>query len=329
MTNDGQGRLGRVLVLAAAMLLGTAGVARAELVDRLVAVVNGDIITLSEVEKRAAAELSQLPLERDAKKRGELRQKVLSGALEMLIGEKLLEAEARELGVEVAESEVQLALDDVQKQNNLEQAQFEDMLRREGFTLSEYKRFMRNHLTRMKLVNAKVRTKVKVSDADLKSEYARYANAEGGDVEVHARHILVEVPQDAAKADVEKARQRALVLAERARAPGVDFAELAKRESSGSSAEDGGDLGFFGRGVMMPDFERAAFALKDGEVSPPVRSATGWHVIKVMERRTVAAKDFDEVKEELRNRIAMGQMAKFSEQYVQELRQKATVEVML
>lgn len=313
---------GRAMVAVLCAALGHAPIARAELVDRLAAVVNGQIVTLSEVEKRAAAELSQLPFESDPKKRGERRKQVLARSVDLLIGEKLLEAEAKALEITVTDADLKLAIDDVKRQNNLDDDRFEMMLRQEGFTVEEYSRFMRAHLTRMKVVNMKIRSKVKISDADLKSEYARFANAEGGEIEVVARHILVEVPATASAAEIEKARVKAAELARRARQPGADFDALV-------AEADGGDLGSFGRGVMMPDFEKAAFSLEEGGVSEPVRSGTGWHVINVTERRTVAAASFEDVKDQLRDRLMRGQMERYSEQYVQELRAKATVEVLL
>ncbi|MFY0526390.1 peptidylprolyl isomerase [Archangium gephyra] len=313
--------------MVAALLLSGA-VARAELVDRVAAVVNRDVIALSEVEKRAAPELSRLASERDPQKRAEQRAKVLKTSLDILIGEKLMEAEIRELGLGVTDAELDAAVTDVRRQNNVtDEAAFERLLSGEGFTVKTYKEFLRNQMSRMKLVQMKVTPKVKVSEEDLKAAYTQYTKLESGDAEVHARHILVQVDAKATPEQVEAARQKALKLAEEARKPGVDFSELAKKKSEGPSASDGGDLGFFRRGVMVPAFERVAFALKEGEVSEPVRTQFGWHVLKVEERRAVDVAPFEEVKAELENRLKLQKTEKFVEQYVQELRQKASVDV--
>ncbi|HEX5744683.1 MAG TPA: peptidylprolyl isomerase [Archangium sp.] len=313
--------------MVAALLL-TGAVARAELVDRVAAVVNRDVIALSEVEKRAAPELARLNASvRDPKQRAEERAKVLKASLNTLIGEKLMEGEIRELGLATTDAELEAAVSDVRRQNNItDEAQFERLLSGEGFTVKTYKDFLRNQMSRMKLVNMKVAPKVKVSEEDLKAAYTQYTKMESGDAEVHARHILVQVDAKAAPEKVEAARQKALKLAEEARKPGVDFAELAKAKSEGPSASDGGDLGFFRRGVMVPAFERVAFTLKEGEVSEPVRTQFGWHVLKVEERRAVDVAPFEQVKGELENRLKMQKTEKFVEQYVQELRQKASVE---
>jgi len=318
-----------IATMVAVLVLAGPAVARAELVDRVAAVVNKDIIALSEVEKRAAPELERLTgTTRDPKERAELRTRVMKQALDVLIGEKLMEAEVKELGLGVADSELEAAMADVRRQNNIsDAAQFEQLLEREGFTVAAYKDFLRKQMERMKLVQFKVTPKVKVSEEDLKAAYTQYSRLEGEDAEVHARHILVQVDPKATPEQVEAARKKALALAEEARKPGVDFVKLAKEKSEGSSREDGGDLGFFRRGVMVPAFERVAFNLKEGEVSEPVRTQFGWHVLKVEERRAVDVVPYEKVKAELEGRLKLQKTEKFVEQYVQELRQKASVEV--
>lgn len=305
-----------------------AATAHAELVDRVAAVVNSDIVTLSEVEARAAPELAKLRSE-PAEKRAEAREQLLKRALDMLIGEKLMEAQIRELNIEVADSEIDLGVEDVKKQNNITTEQFEQLLAQEGYTMSTYRTFMRRHLARMKLVNLKVRSKVKISDEDLKAEYAKWAHDEAQEFEVHARHILVQVSPKATPEQVEAARVKAVGLAAEAKKPGIDFTELAKKKSEGPSAADGGDLGFFRRGVMVGEFERVAFNTPIGQVADPVRTKFGWHVIYVEEKKALAAPPLDEVKDQLREKMLRGQLEKYTEQYVHELRASALVDVKL
>lgn len=302
-------------------------VARAELIDRVAAVVNNDIITLSEVETRIAPDAQRLRNEPDATKRAEARTVMVKRGVDLLIGEKLMESQVRELNIEVADSEIEMGMDDVKKQNNITTEQFEGLLAQEGYTLSSYKAFMRKHLARLKLVNLKVRSKVKISDEDLKAEYARWAHDEANEFEVHARHLLVQVAPKATAEQIEVARLKATMLMEEARKPGTNFAELAKKKSEGPSAADGGDLGFFKRGVMVAEFEKAAFTLPVGGISDPIRTKFGWHVLKVEEHKVLAAPPFDEVKEQLRDKMLRGQLEKYTDQYVQELRAAAVVDV--
>jgi peptidyl-prolyl cis-trans isomerase SurA len=240
-----------------------------------------------------------------------------------------MEGQIKELSIDVSDSEVDLAMEDTKKGQNLSTEQFEMALTEVGYTMASYKRFLKSFLARSKLVNLKVRNKVKISDEDLKAEYAKFAHDEALDAEVHARHILVQVSPKATPEQIEAARLKAVGLAEEARKPNVDFAELAKKKSEGPSAADGGDLGFFRRGVMQAAFEKSAFSLPVGGVSDPIRTQFGWHVLKVQEKRTLDAPPFDEVKDKLREKMMRGQLDRYTDQYVQELKAAAVVEVKL
>lgn len=319
-------KIGLGIIAAAALLW--SGVARAELVDKVAAVVNRDIIALSEVQQRAAPELARLAGERDPRKRAEQRAQLMKMALDTLIAEKLIEAEVRELGLTVSAAEIEEAMQDVQKQNGItDPAQFEQLLSREGYTLKTYKDFLGKQIARGRLMQMRVATKVKIEEEDLKAAYAQYSKMEGEEFEVHARHILVSVDPKATPAQEAEARKKAEAIMEEARRPGMDFASLARARSEGPSKEDGGDLGFFRRGVMVPAFEKVAFTLKPGEVSTPIRTNHGWHVLKVEERRGVGVTPYEEMRPKLEAQLRQQKTEKFVDQYVQELRKKAVVEV--
>ncbi|MDY7226030.1 peptidylprolyl isomerase [Hyalangium rubrum] len=316
------------LGVIAAVVLVWSGVARAEMVDKVAAVVNRDIIALSEVQQRAAPELARVANERDAKRRADQRAQILKQALDVLIADKLIEAEIRELGLSVTSAEVEEAMKDVQKQNGVTDAtQFAELLSREGYTLKSYREFLGKQIARGRLMQMKVSSKIKVSEEDLKAAYAQYSKVEGDEYEVHARHILVTVDPKATPEQVEEGRKKAEAIAAEARRPGMDFSSLAKARSEGPSAADGGDLGFFKRGVMVPAFEKAAFALKTGEVSEPIRTNFGWHVLKVEERRAVGVTPYEEMRGKLEAELRQQKTEKFVDQYVQELRKKAVIEV--
>jgi len=127
-----------------------------------------------------------------------------------------------------------------------------------------------------------------VSDADLKARYEKEIAAKPPEEEISARHILL-ATEDEAKAVIVELET------------GKDFAELAKEKSTGPSAAQGGDLGFFTKGRMVPEFEAVAFTLQAGEYAKqPVKTQFGWHVIKVEERRETAPPAFDEVSDQVR-----------------------------
>jgi len=151
-----------------------------------------------------------------------------------------------------------------------------------------------------------------VTEAALRARYDQEAGRRQGDEEVRARHILVKTEAEA------KA-----VLGELAK--GADFATLARDRSTDPGARDGGDLGFFKRADMVPEFAEAAFALKPGEVSAaPVKSPFGWHVIKVEERRTAPVTSFEEARAQLRTQMIEAEV----EALVARVRAAAKIEIL-
>jgi peptidyl-prolyl cis-trans isomerase SurA len=314
-------------LLVALLILFPGRSGKAELVDRVAAVVNADIITLSEVEKRAAPELTLLANSAGKDKAAE-RNRILHEALDQLVADKLMDWQLKEQHVEVTDQEVDSAAENLKTQNGFDDKKLEQALREQGMTVTSWKNdVLRKQLARLKLIRSKVETKIKISEDDVKSEYQKWARLQSDDAELRARHILIRVEAGATPEQVEQARLKAQKIAEEARQPGVDFAELAKQKGEGASAAEGGDLGYFRRGVMLADFERAAFALKPGEISDPVRTGFGWHIIKLEERRSVPVKSYEEMQAAIRDKLRNAQLEKASDAYILELRQTAVIEV--
>jgi len=147
------------------------------------------------------------------------------------------------------------------------------------------------------------------TDDAMKKVYDEAAKQISGEQEVRARHILVETEDEAKQVEEELKK-------------GADFAELAKKKSKDPGAADGGDLGFFTKDQMVPEFSAAAFALEPGKISDPVKSQFGWHVIQVEEKRNRKAPDFAEVKPQIETFVTRKAQA----DYVTKLRAAAKVE---
>ena len=167
--------------------------------------------------------------------------------------------------------------------------------------------FTRNRLLMDNLLA--VEGKAATTDEAMKKVYDEAAKQIEGEQEVHARHILVETEDEAKAIEAELKK-------------GADFAELAKKKSKDPGAADGGDLGFFTKDQMVPEFSTVAFALEPGKISDPVKSQFGWHVIKVEEKRSRKAPDFDQVKAQIETYVTRKAQA----EYVAKLRENAKVE---
>ena len=316
------------VALGLGLVLAARGV-RAELVDRVAAVVNNEIITLGEVMKRASTDLQHADQETPPEERAKKHQEITLRVLDSLVDEKVLDQELRESKITVDDKQVDQGMQEVMKQYNFTADQLAQAVANEGLSLSDYRDQLRKQLGRFQLLRENVAKLVKVSDADVRSEYDRMARDEGKEVEVHVRHIVVAVPESAPPEQVDKALATATGIAAEARQPGADFAEIAKKKSQGSSAADGGDLGFFRRGAMVPAFEKVAFGLKVDEVSDPVRTSVGWHVLRLEERRAIGLLPLAELKPQIEEKLRREQGQRAQAQYVKTLRQGAVVEIKL
>jgi len=318
--------LHRALGLAALLLATTA---LAEMVDRVAAVVNNEIITLGDVMKRAAADFQRADQETAPEERAKKHDEITHKVLDQLIDERVLDQELKESKITIDDHQVDMSVQEVMKRYNFTADQFAQAVANEGLTVTEYREQMRKQLGRYQLLREKVAKLVKVTDVDIQSEYNRMAREEGKEVEVHVRHIVVPVAQNAPQAEVDKAYATAKAIAAEARQPGVDFATLAKQKSQGSSAADGGDLGFFRHGAMVPAFEKVAFSLKTGEVSDPVRTSIGWHVLKLEEVRAIGLLPLADLKPQIEDKLRREQSERASLQYVKQLRSAAVIDVKL
>jgi peptidyl-prolyl cis-trans isomerase C len=169
--------------------------------------------------------------------------------------------------------------------------------------------FTRNRLLMDNLLAAE--GKAATTDEAMKKVYDEAAKQIEGEQEVHARHILVETEDEAKAIEAELKK-------------GADFAELAKKKSKDPGASDGGDLGFFTKDQMVPEFSAAAFSLEPGKISDPVKTQFGWHIIKVEEKRNRKAPDFEQVKGQIETYVTRKAQA----EYVAKLRESAKVERM-
>lgn len=319
-----------VIVLLVLAVLDSQAAAE-QLWNRIVAVVNNDIVLLDEVLEASAPLVDRIPAELDPAEQQRRAQALQREVLDTLIADRLLEQQVKELNIEVGEREIDALVTDVQQRNNMTPAQFEQALGMQGLSLSEYRAGMRKQLLKMKIINLKVRSKVKVSEQDVKNLYRQQRSAAAEDLSLKLRQIVILVAADADPATTQAARDRAAQAAGRA-AGGEDFAQVARELSEGPNAEGGGLLGTIRPGEMDPSFaafERTALALAPGQISAPVRTPLGWHVIKLEARQSAAVDEIDKVEQQLRERLMQEELEQAFRRYVEELKTDAFIEIRL
>src|SRR3972149_4487370 len=267
--------------LVPALLLGGAAAAAGR---KGVALVSGEVITLSEIQKEGKPFIQRVREELGEDPRARQMQITQRQILDALILRRLQLQEAKKEKVVVEQSEVTAAVEQIKKENGLTtSAQFTEALARENLTPEEFRTKVWEQLTVDRLITRKVRTSIVVSD----EEVARYSQTRAGESQqppsVRIRHIFIGIPGEPSPEDVARARTRAAEASKRLRG-GDDFGRVAAEYSDGAAALQGGDVGVIRQGDMDPALETVAFSLKPGSISDIIRTAGGFHIIKVEER---------------------------------------------
>lgn len=186
---------------------------------------------------------------------------------------------------------------------------------------------MTNALLAQEYMKENVEGKVKVTDKEVKNYYEKHKSEFVQPEQVRARHILVKVPAKADKKQWEEARKKAEMI--RAKAlKGEDFAKLAQKYSDDPGSKGrGGDLGYFQKGRMVPEFEQAAFALKDGQISQPVKTTFGYHIIKSEGKKPSKQESFKDVQQKIRRKLEREKQNSLRDAIVAKLQKKYPVTI--
>lgn len=277
------------------------------IIDRIVAVVNGDIITISEVQKLNAVYSSQ-NIRRDA--------------LNDLIERRLILQEAKRLGIKTTDDELKDAIEDIKKKNNIDDAGFMSLLGKEGVTLEEYKANLKDQLTTGRIIETEVRSKIVVTDKDISDYYREHLKDFTLPEESRVRHIFLRIDKNNPTA----VRGVVMDIMKKLK-EGADFADLAKVYSSDeASAKAGGDIGFLKKGQLSPELESVVFSLKSGEVSEPVFTENGIHIIKVEETKGNRQPSLSEVSDKIKEILLQKRYNKRYNEWIRGLRKKAFIE---
>jgi peptidyl-prolyl cis-trans isomerase SurA len=307
-----------VALLSALFLLAAAGV-RSEILERVIAKVNGEIITQSEFQARqlAAAQSARIEPEKVPQFLRQNNSKILQEAVDDL----LLLQRADEAGLRLRPEYVKEVIDNIKKENKI--ASDEELvaqLSREGMTLDDLKRNIERSIVRRQLLSREVDGKVAVTDAEARTEY----DAKKGDFSKPATVTLQEIYVKSDGGGEALAKD----MVKRARA-GEDFGELARAHSAGATRAAGGELGQLSKGDLNPALEKIAFGLGKGEVSDPIRSGEGYRIFKVIDKTEASTVPFEEAKADIKNRMMNDRWSKEYDAYMADLRKKAVINLMV
>jgi peptidyl-prolyl cis-trans isomerase C len=290
------------------------------------AVVNGKRILMTSLTSRVQAVVRDNPELRARENIEELR-KMRKDILNELIDEELIIQEGIEIGLKPREIEISTELSKI-KQRFPDEGTFQQVLKQQKLTEEKLNQIIERALIGKKMLDIKIKPTAKpVTDEDIAAFYEENKEQFVREEEMKASHILLKVEQDADEQEKTSAKSEMQAILEKARS-GEDFAELAKEHSQCPSAPQGGDLGYFPRGMMVKPFEEAAFSLEKGQVSDIVETQFGYHIILGVDKKTAGPMKLEEVSEDIRKILDEKEVNAALKKWLEPVRKKATIEIL-
>jgi len=310
---------GRLLIALAAVLihLMLAGTGVAEVVDRIVAEVNNDIVTLSELQNMAKTVEAQAGI----KPKGQEEKKMQREMLEALIDRKLAKAEAKRRGIVVSDKEIDAAMAQFKQRNNVpDDETFAKGLAQAGLSVKEFRSQLADQMTQERLLVMVVGTKVTISDAEVRRLYEQQFKK--GGTQVHIVTLRMPFPPGATEAQKEELKQKAETILNAVKR-GESLAGAAAQFSLKPS-----DVGFVSQGDLDPRLAEYLDKLKPKEVAP-ILTQEGIQLMQVVARRSGEARPFEAAAPEIRRILQQQGMEKVFAEWVKTLREKAHIKIML
>jgi peptidyl-prolyl cis-trans isomerase SurA len=302
------------LILAVAFLTLAPFVSRAEVTDRIIAIVNDDIVTLREVEKFVAVEKkSRYSSMNEYTRNLQLREK-----LDQFIEGLLIAQQGKKLKVEVTDKDVQETIDNIKKQNLVTDAQLKQQLSQEHIDYRDFIAGIKRNITRTKVLAKAIMQEMDLNDKTLKAYY----DAHVGDY-VQEEYRLQQVFVSSQRKDAAGRVQQALHALDQDR----PFGEVAREFSDDASSTMDGDMGFVKKEDLIPELREAVKLLIPGTYSNVVRTSFGFHILKLTETRKSPAASFESVKNSVRENLFVIESEKRYKTYIAKLRSSSYIEV--
>lgn len=313
----------------------------AAVVDKIIAVVNDDVVTLGEFNAAFDPVLKNIEDNYKGPDKNALINQYKEAVLKRLIDNLLIEQEVKKLGKNLAikDDEIMEVIRDMIAKKNTNMEEFKNNLVREGTSLEALKKEIKNQLLRMKLLRWEIKSKVMVSEEEIGAHYDKNRQDYEGKEAVRLKLIFLPLPPKIegktkanAKADLKsamtaKAKVKAAAEELRRRAlAGEQFELLAANHSQGPGAAQGGDIGFVEKGTMIAAVDTAAFKLLPGQVSEVIETELGFHIIKAVDKKGAGIKPISAVREEIKAKIEDEKLEKKFEEWISSIRAKSFIE---
>ena len=293
--------------------------------NRVVAIVNADVVTLYELNTRIKELTGMSPEALKRKSEGqyvETRRKIL----DMLIEEKIAVEKIKELKIKVEPKEVDGAIEKVKADNNLTQEDLIAALKEQGQTYSHYRKMIKTELERIRLINYEVKSKIIITEEELKEYYNEHKDEFSTQGKIHLAMIFLKQDDPGNREQSLSLQKEADQIVRRIKA-GEDFGKLAKQFSSGPGANEGGDLGVFKISELNEEMADTVKNLSSGEIGNPIIGTNGIQIIKVVEKDKGGEKSFDQAKNSIRSTLYRKKLDQKYSAWIKDLREKAYTKI--
>lgn len=310
----------RTAALLATVLVSLCGhVAHAEVVERVVAVVNDAPVFLSDLRRRAVPFLEQAMDAPTEPERMARLEQLYSQLLDQLIDEQLIKQAARRAQVSVTSAEVDTYIRNVQQQSGRDEAEFWDAIGSQGLTRSDYRSYVRSQLLRLKVINQRVRGRVNITDDDVRRQYDAQVRELRRSARFQVSHVFFGVEPGASATELASIRRTAEAV--RASLTPETF-------EAAITAHAGGDLGWVRQGDLPEALEAALLTLEPDQISAPVRGPNGFHVfwLRAREEGGADVPSFESARQSIHRRMLEEAMERQERVYLDELRRSGVVE---
>ena len=303
--------------------------ARGEGIEGIAAIVGADIILVSEVQARAAAQLAEAMRSESAFIRDQSMREILATYLQQMIDEVLIEQEAKRLMLEVTDEEVQRAIDGIRERNGWDEYAMENELARRGQTLEQYRQVTRIEVLKYKVLSVRLRGRLRTDDEEVRRAYRQIVRASRSGDSFELAQIVFRVPERASAIEVKRLEEKAQAVARRAQ-DGEDFAQLARDFSDdAASAANGGSLGTLHHADLPASIDEEIVTLDVGDLAGPVRGPDGFYVLKMIGGTITGVRSFEDARRGIENQIMEQMMQRQEEVFVDNLRRKTYIDVRL
>lgn len=323
-----------ILLFLTALLVLQISPCHAEIIDSCVAVVNDDVITLSEVNEAGKPIFQRVAEEVSPEQLATALQQARKTVIEKLVEKRLLVQQAKKMNISVSDEEVDQTLAQILKRNNTTMERFKDELAKMGLDEKQYRENLRDQILGSRLINYEVRSKIIIPEEKIIDYYDQHYTEQVGAGGYYILQIGVTFDKEGMPDDPAAARKAARKKAERilslARS-GQNFKELARQYSDLPSAVDGGDIGVFQADEMASYMRDAVTHLKPGEISSIVESPNGYMIFKLLssqEGQIITKVPYESVKEEIRSTLYQQEMRKRYDSWLEEIRNQAYIKIL-